>query len=69
MWDSKTGDLSHELKIHSSQVSSITLSPGNIYSLIIFNVNLDLRSVLSNSKDNTLRLTDLRTHEIYQTFQ
>lgn len=59
LWDIKTGDSVGELtNIHSGQITSVCPVPdsyGNI--------------VLTNSRDNTLKLVDIGTQKIIQTFK
>jgi len=51
-WDLKTGDMAHEItSVHSGQVTCVRCSP-------------DGRTILTNSRDNTLRLFDVRTREL-----
>jgi len=55
-WDIKTEQCAFELGgIHSGQITSTCIS-------------LDCRVVLTNSRDNTLKLVDIRTYEVGQTF-
>jgi len=55
-WDSKTGECGRELTgLHTAQITSVSISP-------------DGRSVLTNSRDNTLKLVDIRTFDVLHTF-
>lgn len=55
IWDGKNGDLVKEWNhIHLDQVTSVSLSP-------------DERFLLTNSRDGTMKIIDVRTFEILQT--
>jgi len=54
-WDPKSGENIRELKVHSGQISSVCLTPDGTY-------------ILSNSRDNTLKLIDIRTYDVVKTF-
>eukprot|EP01130_Rhizamoeba_saxonica_P015026 TRINITY_DN665_c0_g2_i1.p1 TRINITY_DN665_c0_g2~~TRINITY_DN665_c0_g2_i1.p1 ORF type:complete len:537 (+),score=103.49 TRINITY_DN665_c0_g2_i1:48-1658(+) len=55
-FDSRNGDCVHEISdIHSGQITSVTLSPDGTH-------------VLTNSRDNTLKLIDIRTFETENTY-
>jgi autophagy-related protein 16 len=55
-WDSKNGDLVKEISgIHAGQITSVCTSP-------------DAFQVLTSSRDNTLKIIDLRTFNIVNTF-
>jgi len=55
-WDLKTGDCIQDLGgIHDGQITSVEISP-------------DGWSILTNSRDNTLKIIDIRTYDIVQTF-
>jgi len=56
-WDVKTGDAVRDVSgIHENQITSVCLSP-------------DGRSVLTNCRDNTLKVIDVRTYEVQSTFR
>lgn len=56
-WDTKTGEVIHLMDdIHENQITSVSLS-------------VDGTKVLTNSRDNSLKLIDLRTHELLMTFR
>eukprot|EP01113_Clastostelium_recurvatum_P030791 TRINITY_DN3777_c0_g1_i3.p1 TRINITY_DN3777_c0_g1~~TRINITY_DN3777_c0_g1_i3.p1 ORF type:complete len:961 (-),score=239.52 TRINITY_DN3777_c0_g1_i3:111-2993(-) len=54
-YDLTNGAVTSRMHVHSNEVTSVTLSP-------------DSRCVLTSSKDNTLKLTDLRNLSVVQTF-
>jgi len=56
-WDARQGDAAHEVHaVHQQQVTSVSLSPlGN--------------QILTNSRDNTLKLLDLRSFEVVHSFK
>jgi len=54
-WDVKNGECVHEADVHSGQVTSVDVSPDGEY-------------VLSNSRDNTLELLDIRSYTPVHTF-
>jgi len=55
-WDLRNGDCVRELSdIHSGQITGTVLSP-------------DGRTVLTSSRDNTLKSIDIRTYEVLQVF-
>jgi len=55
-WDTRNGDnLYHLTGIHTGQVTSVTFSP-------------DGNTLLTNSRDNSLKLVDLRTYKVLRTF-
>jgi len=57
LWDVRTGNGIKELTgIHLGQITSLSISP-------------DGSKILTNSRDNTLKLTDLRMYEVSNTFQ
>ncbi|KAI9265517.1 autophagy protein 16 [Helicostylum pulchrum] len=57
LWDTRTGTGIKELTgIHNGQVTSVSMSP-------------DGTSVLTNSRDNTLKIIDVRMYDIVRTFQ
>ncbi|KAG0173902.1 hypothetical protein DFQ30_006733 [Apophysomyces sp. BC1015] len=57
LWDTRTGNGIKELTgIHTGQITSVSMAP-------------DGSTVLTNSRDNTLKITDLRMYDIVQTFQ
>lgn len=57
IWDLKNGSLVTELNgIHTDQITSVS-------------INADSTSVLTSSRDNTLKLIDIGTHEVVQTFK
>ncbi|KAI9499022.1 WD40-repeat-containing domain protein [Zychaea mexicana] len=57
LWDTRTGNGIKELTgVHSGQVTSVSVSPGG-------------DTLLTNSRDNTLKLIDLRMYDIVATFQ
>lgn len=59
IWDMKNGDCVFDLSgIHSGQVTGVTMGPDSLG-----------QCILTNSKDNSLKLVDLRTHEVLQTFK
>jgi len=56
-WDVKNGDMAHEIShVHTGQVTCVTCSP-------------DGRTILTNSRDNTLKLIDIRTYEVLCTLK
>ncbi|KAI9280654.1 WD40-repeat-containing domain protein [Sporodiniella umbellata] len=56
-WDTAKGDEIAELKnIHNGQITSVSMSP-------------DGTSVLTNSRDNTLSIIDVRTYKVLQTLK
>nr|CAG8503609.1 8590_t:CDS:2 [Entrophospora candida] len=56
-WDVKSGkDIKELTNIHLGQITSVCLSP-------------DRTKVLTNSRDNSLKLIDLRTYQIEQTLK
>eukprot|EP01114_Cavostelium_apophysatum_P017663 TRINITY_DN5303_c0_g1_i1.p1 TRINITY_DN5303_c0_g1~~TRINITY_DN5303_c0_g1_i1.p1 ORF type:complete len:550 (+),score=120.92 TRINITY_DN5303_c0_g1_i1:166-1815(+) len=55
VWDPKNGECVHEGKLHTGQITSVALS-------------YDGQTILTNSKDNTLKLLDVRTYQVLQTF-
>jgi autophagy-related protein 16 len=56
-WDSKNGDVVHDMEgLHDNSITSVTLST-------------DGTKVLTNSRDNTLKLVDIRTHEVIVTMK
>eukprot|EP01121_Diplochlamys_sp_Union-15-3_P016425 TRINITY_DN5575_c0_g1_i2.p1 TRINITY_DN5575_c0_g1~~TRINITY_DN5575_c0_g1_i2.p1 ORF type:complete len:241 (+),score=45.70 TRINITY_DN5575_c0_g1_i2:373-1095(+) len=56
-WDAKSGELAHEVEsLHSGQITSTKVSPDGF-------------SVLTSSRDNTLKTVDIRTFEVLQTFK
>lgn len=57
LWDTKSGELIHLLdEVHTNQITSVSMS-------------MDGSKVLTNSRDNTLKIVDIRTHEILMTFK
>jgi autophagy-related protein 16 len=55
-WDIKNGDCIKELgDIHSGQITGVILSP-------------DGQTVLTSSRDNTLKIIDIRTYDVLQVF-
>ncbi|ORZ01381.1 WD40-repeat-containing domain protein [Syncephalastrum racemosum] len=57
IWDTRTGNAIKELTaVHSGQVTSVSVSP-------------DGSKLLTNSRDNTLKLVDLRMYDIVATYQ
>jgi autophagy-related protein 16 len=55
-WDAKTGECVHEISdAHAGQVTSVQYSTDGQY-------------VLSASRDNTLKIIDVRTYEVLKTF-
>ncbi|RUS17762.1 autophagy protein 16 [Endogone sp. FLAS-F59071] len=57
LWDVRTGNGIKELTgIHGGQITSLSVSP-------------DGSKILTNSRDNTLKLIDLRMYEVASTFQ
>lgn len=57
IWDLKNGSLVTELNgIHTDQITSVS-------------INSDSTSVLTSSRDNSLKLIDIGTHEVIQTFK
>ncbi|KAI9313093.1 WD40-repeat-containing domain protein [Dichotomocladium elegans] len=57
LWDTRTGNGIKELSgVHTGQVTSVSVSP-------------DGSSLLTNSRDNTLKLVDLRMYHVIATFQ
>eukprot|EP00026_Physarum_polycephalum_P006127 Phypoly_transcript_06168.p1 GENE.Phypoly_transcript_06168~~Phypoly_transcript_06168.p1 ORF type:complete len:595 (+),score=94.28 Phypoly_transcript_06168:102-1787(+) len=56
-WDSKNGEMVHVMDgIHDNQITSVSLAPEG-------------SKVLTNSRDNTLKLVDIRTHEVIVTMK
>jgi len=56
-WDIKSGDMAHEItNVHTGQVTCVRCSP-------------DGRTILTNSKDNNLRLFDIRTNDLLCTMK
>eukprot|EP01137_Pigoraptor_chileana_P015926 Opistho-2@72334 len=56
IWDSRVGDCTNEITgIHTGQITSLDLSA-------------DRRQLLTNSRDNTLKLIDLRMFQVVNTF-
>jgi len=56
-WDTKSKDLIHELSnIHSGQITSVSTS-------------IDTNYILTNSRDNTIKVIDVRTYEVIQTYR
>ncbi|RHZ49966.1 hypothetical protein Glove_508g52 [Diversispora epigaea] len=56
-WDVRSGkDIKELTGIHLGQITSVSVSP-------------DGSKVLTNSRDNTLKLVDLRTYDVEQTFK
>jgi autophagy-related protein 16-1 len=59
VWDMKNGDCVFDLSgVHSGQVTGVSMAPDSLG-----------QCILTNSKDNSLKLIDLRTHEVLQTFK
>jgi autophagy-related protein 16 len=59
IWDLKSGECLFDLTgLHSGQISSVAASPAHVGQYI-----------LTNSRDHTLKLIDLRTHETVQTYK
>ncbi|KAM3582932.1 hypothetical protein VKS41_004688 [Umbelopsis sp. WA50703] len=57
LWDTRTGNGIKELTgLHSGQVTSISVSP-------------DGSKLLTNSRDNTLHIVDLRMYKVIRTFK
>ncbi|KAI7861127.1 WD40-repeat-containing domain protein [Circinella umbellata] len=57
LWDTRTGNGIKELTgVHSGQITSVSISPGG-------------DTLLTNSRDNTLKMIDLRMYNIVATFQ
>eukprot|EP01104_Vermistella_antarctica_P010853 TRINITY_DN2938_c0_g1_i1.p1 TRINITY_DN2938_c0_g1~~TRINITY_DN2938_c0_g1_i1.p1 ORF type:complete len:547 (+),score=107.35 TRINITY_DN2938_c0_g1_i1:163-1803(+) len=55
-WDTKNGDCAQELtSLHSKQITSVSLHP-------------DGRTLLTSSRDNTLKMVDIRTFEQVQSY-
>eukprot|EP01119_Soliformovum_irregulare_P006508 TRINITY_DN1859_c1_g3_i4.p1 TRINITY_DN1859_c1_g3~~TRINITY_DN1859_c1_g3_i4.p1 ORF type:complete len:517 (-),score=137.73 TRINITY_DN1859_c1_g3_i4:185-1735(-) len=54
-WDPRSGEKAEEVNIHSGQITSVFLVP-------------DGNSVLTNSRDNTLKLVDIRRMEEIRSF-
>jgi autophagy-related protein 16 len=55
LWDLKNGDCIKEISDHSGQISGTVLSP-------------DGRTILTTSRDNTLKSFDIRTYEVLQVY-
>lgn len=56
-WDMRSGNCIKELSgVHSGQVTGLSVSPDGL-------------KILSNSRDNTLKLFDLRTYELLYTYE
>jgi len=56
LWDVKTGECASDLaELHVGQVTSVSISP-------------DGTKILSNSRDNTLKIVDIRTYEVLNRF-
>jgi len=57
IWDMKSNDCLRDVDdIHENQITSVCMAP-------------DSMSILTNSKDNTLKLIDVRTFEVRSTFK
>ncbi|KAI9015880.1 WD40-repeat-containing domain protein [Phycomyces nitens] len=57
VWDTRTGNGIKDMTgVHTSQITSVCMSPGG-------------STVLTNSRDHTLKLIDLRMYEVVQSFQ
>jgi len=82
-WDVRSGkDIKELTGIHLGQITSVSVSPGNSlfksFVCLLFWSNLsnsnyiyfkDGAKVLTNSRDNTLKIVDLKTYEVEQTLQ
>ncbi len=56
-WDTRTGQSFYEMSsIHTGQITSLKCSPSKMH-------------LLSTSRDNTLSLIDIRTHDVIQTYR
>lgn len=68
LWDTKTGEKIRELtQFHGGQVTSVCLFPG-VWHLLLFTLE-DSRQFLTCSRDNTLKLVDMRTFSTSRTFR
>lgn len=57
LWDARTGSGIKELTgIHSGQITSVSMSP-------------DGTTLLTNSRDNTLKTIDVRMYDIIKSYQ
>jgi autophagy-related protein 16-1 len=58
LWDARAGDKPSDVleNIHNKQITSVSLAP-------------DRKTVLTCSRDNTLKFVDLRMNQTLQTFQ
>ncbi|KAL0097621.1 autophagy protein 16 [Phycomyces blakesleeanus] len=57
VWDTRTGNGIKDMTgLHTSQITSVCMSPGG-------------STVLTNSRDHTLKIIDLRMYEVVQSFQ
>ncbi|RUP51745.1 WD40-repeat-containing domain protein [Jimgerdemannia flammicorona] len=73
LWDVRTGNAIKELTgIHLGQITSLSVSPVHSYATYLSTFWLpitDGSKILTNSRDNTLKLIDLRMYEVVSTFQ
>jgi autophagy-related protein 16 len=56
LWDARQGEVIRELNVHQKPITSCCMAPSG-------------RAILTLSRDNTLKLTDIRTFETIQTFK
>lgn len=75
IWDARSGTSVKELTgIHNGQITSVTMSPGKLqvckHSKIALTCNqVEGTTLLTNSRDNTLKIIDIRMYEIVKSFQ
>jgi autophagy-related protein 16 len=76
LWDARTGVGIKELTgVHSGQITSVSMSPGKnkltgaIDYCILKILLIDGTCILTNSRDNTLKIIDVRMYDIVKSFQ
>lgn len=70
-WDANKGsEIADLTNVHSGQITSVSMSPGKTYLKLHQNSNhLDGSSLLTNSRDNTLKIIDVRTYHVLKTLK
>lgn len=76
LWDARTGAAIQELTgVHNGQITSVSMSPGkkkrtiDLLLSILTIFSIDGTSLLTNSRDNTLKIIDVRMYDILKSFQ
>jgi autophagy-related protein 16 len=54
-WDLRAGNVARETKVHNGLITAVFDTPNQ-------------NEILTNSRDNTLKLVDIRTMDVVQTF-